>query len=122
MSQSVAPPSILQSHSAQPYILKELTGLIKICPGCRLGYINRSPPFQFDVCLVHQETRTIKNSVTKQDMIVPVNAHYHVTAHCVRMKDSAFTSDQLIIPVNLQGKIKGNPAGALILQVGLNIH
>ena len=43
-------------------------------------------------------------------MIVPVNAHYHVTAHCVQMKDSAFASDQLIIPVNLQGKIKGNPA------------
>ena len=39
-------------------------------------------------------------------MIVPVNAHYHVTAHCVQMKDSAFASDQLIIPVNLQGKIR----------------
>ena len=81
MSQSVAPPSILQSPSVQPYVLKELTGLIKVCTGCRLGYSNRNPPF--DVCLVHQETRAIKNPVTKQDMIVPVDAHYHVTAHCV---------------------------------------
>ena len=78
----------VQSPSAQRYVFKELTGAIKVCAGCRLGYSNRSPPF--DACLVHQETRKIKNSLTHQDMTVTVNAHYHATASCVQIRDPKF--------------------------------
>ena len=75
-------------------------------------------------CLVHQETRTIKNPLTHQDMTVTVNAHYHATASCVQIRDPKFTADQLKIPTHLQRKMYGNPAyKALILQeFGVNIN
>ena len=58
-------------------MFKDLTTMIKVCAGCRLGYSNRKPPF--DICLVHKETRIIKNPLNLKDMNVVVNAHYHVT-------------------------------------------
>ena len=56
---AVSPP-VFQSPAAQPYMFKDLTAMIKVCAGCRLGYSNRKPPF--DICLVDKETRIIKKN------------------------------------------------------------
>ena len=119
--QQLTEAPILRSPSAQPYIFKVLTASIKVCAGCRLGYNNRSPPF--DVCLVHQETRSITNPLTHLNMTVPVNAHYHASASCIRMKNPSFTGDLLIIPAHLKDKMCGSSTyKALILQeFGVNL-
>lgn len=97
----------LLSPSSQPYTLKQLTIAIIVCAGCRLGYVNRSPPY--DVCVVHQETKQIKNPLTQKDMTVAVNAHYHASKSCIQMVNSSFESSQLIIPVELKQKVQSSP-------------
>ena len=90
----------LPSPSAQPYIFKSLTASIKVCAGCRFGYIDRSPPY--DICIVHKETRPINNPHTNEVMILPVHAHYHASKSCILLKDPKFSYKQLIVPENMK--------------------
>ena len=111
---STMPEVSLPSPSSQPYLFKLLTASIKVCAGCRLGYVNRSPPY--DVCIVHQETRPIQNPKTKEKILVPVNAHYHASKSCILLKDSKFAISQLIIPEDIKQRMQSAVYKALIQQ------
>jgi hypothetical protein len=111
---AVIQPSQLQSPGGQPYYLKCLTNQIKVCAGCRLGYSNRNPPY--DICVVHRESRNILNPLTKQNMNVPVNVHYHATVQCIVMKDKAFEPTKVVIPDSLKEKVGAQMYRALLLQ------
>ena len=111
---TVIQPSQLQSPANQPYYLKCLTNQIKVCAGCRLGYSNRNPPY--DICVVHRESRNILNPLTKQNMNVPVNVHYHATIQCIMIKDQAFEPTKVVIPDSLKQKFSAQMYRALLLQ------
>ena len=111
---SATSADVLPSSSAQPYTFKLLTASIKVCAGCRLGYFNRSPPY--DICIVHKETRPIKNPQTNEDIIVPVNAHYHASKSCILLKDPKFSPKQLIVPENMKERLQSAVYKILIQQ------
>ena len=111
---SAGSADILLSPSAQPYTFKLLTASIKVCAGCRLGYVNRFPPY--DICIVHNETRPIKNPQTNEDMIVPVSAHYHASKSCILLKDPKFSPKQLIVPENMKERLQSTVYKTLIQQ------
>ena len=111
---SASSATAILSPSAQPYTFKLLNGSIKVCAGCRLGYINQFPPY--NICIVHKETRPIKNALTKADIIVPVNAHYHAAKSCIMLKDPTFSPNELIFPENMKEKLQGGVYRILVQQ------
>ena len=96
--------------SAGPFTVKFLTGYIKICAGCRKGYLRtadgKSLPPPLDLILVRQEQHIYYNVVNaRQQLSSAMNVHYHANLACPRLRSPQFNPKDLKIPDDVRTKL-----------------
>lgn len=97
--------------SAGPFMLKFLTPFIKVCAGCRKGYVRAADgkstlPPPMDLILVRQEQHIYYNVVNaRQQLSSSMNVHYHANQTCPRLRFPEFTPKDLQIPDHVRAKL-----------------
>ena len=94
-------PAVISSH---PFQLKFLTTSIKVCAGCRGGYVRGSPPE--DLCLIRKEQHLYYNVVNgRQQYSSLSNVHYHANTNCPRLRCPDFNPNTVEIPDSVRDKL-----------------
>ena len=99
------------SAGENPFYLKMINHMLKVCGGCRGSYPKKSdgslldPPY--DMCVSHEENITLTDPVSKKPFKKKTKVHYHANQACIRMKYPAFRPDvHLIIPSSLSSTLR----------------
>ena len=104
------PINSLQIPNHNPFILKFITGNIRICQSCRsslrkdVGSTYQAP---FDLCISRLEKRQFWHDPSKTwcSPSSESNAHYCVTVRCVQASCAFFVPSTLIVPSEISGKL-----------------
>ena len=88
---------------AKPFTLKLKTKQIKVCQSYRKDYEGENDTL--GVVVAHPERRLISNPITgAQFMGKENNSHHHAHMKCLKIVDSSFSGDCLVIPEDLVPK------------------
>ena len=94
-------PADISSH---PFQLKFLTASIKVCAGCRGGYVRGSPPE--DLCLVRKEQHLYYNVVNGRQQYSSLSyVQYHANTNCPRLQCPDFNPNTVEIPDSVRDKL-----------------
>ena len=66
--------------------------------------------------IVISDSDLIEHLQTNEDIILPVNAHYHASKSCILFKDPKFSPKQLIVPENMKETLQSAVYKILIQQ------
>ena len=96
--------SRLGRNITKPFTLKLKTKQIKVCQSCRKDYEGENDTL--GLVVAHPERRLISNPITgAQFMGKESNSHYHAHMKCLKIVDSSFRGDSLVIPEDLVAKL-----------------
>ena len=99
------------SATVTPFEIKILTPAIKICAGCRKGYMRASDgkkclPPPYDLCLVHKEQHLYYNVQNARQQFSPLsNVHYHANVECPKVRFANFVPSAVLVPDDLKPKL-----------------
>ena len=90
--------------ASKPFTLKLKTKQIKVCQACRKDYEQENDTL--GLVVAHPERRLISNPITGvQFWGKKSNSHYHAHMKCLKLVDSSFSGDCLIVPEHLLPKL-----------------
>ena len=127
-SMPLRPPPLINipQQNVNPFFLKQLSGNIRVCQGCRgsLRLADGSIPGPpYDVVVAHLEKRPFRDPTGA--MRTPSRAsaaHYHVRLACLRATDPSFVSSTLVIPPDLATFLTVQHKELLLLEFGLHLN
>ena len=103
-----ATPCSSESFS-EPFLVKMWNGRIKVCGGCKGPHLknadNEVLPPPHDICLGDREPLSFVNPHNGLECSKLGNAYYHINLNCIRRKHPNFTSDQIVCPPDVQGRV-----------------
>lgn len=112
LQSSSMPPSLtnaggvsrLGQNTSKSFTLKLKTKQIKVCQSCRKDYEGENDTL--GLVVAHPERRLISNPITGAQFLgKESNSHYHAHLPCLRIVDSTFSGDRLVIPDDLVPKL-----------------
>ena len=96
-------------ESDNPFQLKMLNHMMKVCAGCRGGYEKKQdgslPDPPDDICICHEETITLTEPVSKKPFQKKTKVHYHCRKECVPIKNPNFQLNTLEVPSNVSSNL-----------------
>ena len=93
-----------EPSSSKPFTLKFKTKQIRVCQSCRNNYEGENDTL--GLVVTHPEKRLISNTITGAQFLgKESNSHYHAHIKCLRIADSSFTGDHLVIPEDVLVKL-----------------
>ena len=99
----------MEAVDPDPFMLKMLNHLLKVCAGCRGGYVKKHdgslPDPPYDICVSHETFITLTNPVKKTPFQKKTKSHFHASPTCILQKHPSFNPLSLVIPPELVPKL-----------------
>ena len=84
--------------------MKFKTRQVRICQACRKDYDGANDTL--GLVVAHAERRIISNPATGSQFLGKEgNSHYHAHVNCIRIADTSFQSQDLVVPEDLKEKL-----------------
>ena len=97
-------PGGTSALSPKPFTLKLKNKQIRVCQSCRNNYEGENDTL--GLVVAHPERRLISNPNTGAQFLgKESNSHYHAHLKCLRIVDSSFTGERLLIPQDVLVKL-----------------
>ena len=94
----------LSQNTSKSFTLKLKTKQIKVCQSCRKDYEGENDTL--GLVVAHPERRLISNPITGTQFLgKESNSHYHAHMKCLKIVDSTFSGDRLVVPEDLVPKL-----------------
>ena len=104
MLPNLANAARLSQNTSKSFTLKLKTKQIKVCQSCRKDYEGENDTL--GLVVAHPERRLISNPITGTQFLgKESNSHYHAHMKCLKIVDSTFSGDNLVIPQDLVPKL-----------------
>jgi hypothetical protein len=86
--------------------VKILNNRIKKCRGCNRTFARKvdgsllDPPL--NLVIAHEERRPFTDTQNVKRLSRPQNVYFHTNVSCIQASNPAFTSDQLVVPADVE--------------------